>query len=174
MDTALLGELVAHKDFMKLLGDINIYVNRLASMQIHNLNAWVEVVRAKYVDEYQPGELDMDLLLSDAILLRERDYFTGRVHEDIDAIMEDIREAHRGRSESGPDHSTIAKFKQDLDDVANYKGSRAEAWLMLFCKQTQISYHKLTEEEKQWLMRIAQKSKLAKSNVSQRGKKRRQ
>ena len=114
----------------------------------------------------------MDLLLSDAILLRERDYFTGRVHEDIDAIMEDIREAHRGRSESGPDQSTIAKFKQDLDDVANYKGSRVEAWLMLFCKETQISYHKLTEEEKQWLMRIAQKSKLLKSHASQRGKKR--
>lgn len=101
VDTALLGELVAHKDFMKLLAGINVYVNGLAAMQIHNLNAWVEAVRAKYLNEYQPGELDMDLLLSDAILLRERDYFSSRVHEDIDAIMEDIREAHRGRSESG-------------------------------------------------------------------------
>lgn len=171
VDTALLGELVAHPDFMKLLGDISIYANGLASMQIHNLNAWVEVVRAKYLNEYQQGEQNMDALLSDAILLRERDYFTSRVHEDIDAIMEDIREAHRGRSESGPEHSAIAELKQDLEDVANFKGSRAEAWLMLFCKQTQIAYHKLTEEEKQWLMKIAQKSKLAKSYVPQRGKK---
>lgn len=170
VDTALLGELVAHKDFMKLLADINVYVNGLAAMQVHNLNAWVETVRAKYLNEYRQGELDMDLLLSDAILLRERDYFSSRVHEDIDTIMEDIREAHRGRNESGPDHSAIAEFKQDLEDVANFKGSRAEMWLMLYCKQTKTPYHKLTEEEKQWLMKIAQKSKIAKSHVSQRGK----
>ena len=170
VDTALLGELVAHKDFMKLLADINVYVNGLAAMQVHNLNAWVEAVRAKYLNEYQQGALDMDLLFSDAILLRERDYFISRVHEDIDAIMEDIREAHRGRRESGPDHSVIAELKQDLEDVANFKGSRAEMWLMLYCKQTQTPYHKLTEEEKQWLMKIAQKSKIAKGHVSQRGK----
>lgn len=171
VDTALLGELVAHKDFMKLLADIDIYVNRVAAMQIHNLNAWVEAVRAKMIETYQPGETDIEAYLSDAILLRERDYFTSRVHEDIDAIMEDIREAHRGRSESGPEHSAIAELKQDLEDVANFKGSRAEAWLMMYCKQTQTSYHRLTEEEKRWLMRIAQKSKLAKGHVSQRGKK---
>ena len=81
--------------------------------------------------------------------------------------MEDIREAHRGRSESGPESSVIADLKKDLEDVANFKGSRAEAWLMMYCKQT----NRLTEEEKQWLMKIAQKSKLAKGHVSQRGKK---
>ena len=90
VDTALLGELVTHPDFMKLLADISIYVNGIAAMQIHNLNAWVEVVRSKIIKEYQPGEQDMDALLSDAVLLRERDYFTSRVHEDIDAVMEDI------------------------------------------------------------------------------------
>ena len=114
----------------------------------------------------------MDTLLLDAILLQEHNYFTCRVHEDIDAIMEDIRKAHRGRSESGPDHSTIAELKQDLEDAANFKGSRAEAWLMLYCKVTKTPYHKLTEKEKQWLMQIAQKSKLAKGYVSQRGKQR--
>lgn len=111
VDTALLGELVAHKDFMKLLADIDIYVNRVAAMQIHNLNAWVETVRAKMIETYQPGETDIETYLSDAVLLRERDYFTSRVHEDIDTIMEDIREAHRGRSESGPESSVIAELK---------------------------------------------------------------
>jgi len=43
---------------------------------------------------------------------------------------------------------------------------------MLFCKQTKLRYNKLTEEEKQWLARIAQKSELLKSSVPQRGKKR--
>ncbi len=36
---------------------------------------------------------------------------------------------------------------------------------MVFCKQTKLRYSKLTEEEKQWLTRIVQKSELAKSYV---------
>ncbi len=96
---------------MKLLADIHIYVNGLVAIQVHNLNAWVEGVRSKYLNEYQQEKQDMDTLLSDAILPQERNYFISRVHEDIDTIMKDIREAHRGRNESGPEHSVIAESK---------------------------------------------------------------
>ena len=172
VDTALLGELVAHPDFVKLLADIQIYVEGIAAMQIQNLNAWVDVARTEIVEKYQPEDNDRTAYLLQSAHVDEGEYFTSRVHRDIDAIMEDIREKHRGRSESGPEHSAIADLKQDLEDVANFKGSRAEAWLMMYCKQTQTPYNKLSEEEKHWLMKIAQKSKLAKSHVSQRGKKR--
>ncbi len=43
------------------------------------------------------------------------------------------------------------ELKRDLEEVANFKGSRAEQLLMVFCKQTKLRYTKLTEEEKQWL-----------------------
>lgn len=43
-----------------------------------------------------------------------------------------------------------------------------EQLLMVFCKQTKLRYTKLTEEEKQWLTGIVQKSELAKSYVPQR------
>ena len=41
IDTALLCELATHSNFVKLLADIQIYVEGIASMQIQNLNAWV-------------------------------------------------------------------------------------------------------------------------------------
>ena len=90
--------------------------------------------------------------------MREGDYFSSRVHHDIDAIMEDIRQAHRGRSDSAPENTIVDELK------------RAEHLLMVFCKQTKLRYTKLTEEEKQWLTRIVQKSELAKCYVPQRGK----
>ena len=62
------------------------------------------------------------------------------------------------------------ELKRDLEEVASFKGSRAEHLLMVFCKQTKLRYTKLTEEEKQWLTRIVQKSELTKSYVPQRGK----
>lgn len=97
-------------------------------------------------------------------------YFSRRVHNDIDAIMVDIKEAHKTRSESVPDTSVVDELKRDIDEAASFKGSRLEQLIFLFCKQTKIRYNKLTEEEKQWLVRIAQKSELAKGGASQRGR----
>ena len=76
---------------MKLLADIEIYVNGIATGQIQNLNAWVDVARAEIMEKYQPGE-----------------------------------------------HG--------------------------------IPYHRLTEEDKQSLIRIASKSDFMKSHISRRGK----
>ena len=168
VDTALLGELVTHPDFVKLLADIQIYVEGIAAMQIQNLNAWVDVARTEIVEKYQPGENDRTTYLLQAAHVDEGEYFTSRVHRDIDAIMEDMREAHRGRSDSAPKNSAAEELKQDLEEVARFNGSKLEQLIMLFCKQTKLRYNKLTEEEKQWLARIAQKSELLKSSVSQR------
>ena len=172
VDTALLGELVAHPDFMKLLADISIYVNGIAAMQIQNLNAWVDVARAEIVEKYQPEENDRTTYLLQAAHVDEGEYFTSRVHRDIDSIMEDMRETHRGQSDSAPESSAVEELKRDLEEVACFNGSKLEQLIMLFCKQTKLRYNKLTEEEKQWLARIAQKSELLKSSVPQRGKKR--
>ena len=172
VDNVMLCELAAHPDFVRLLADIQIYVEGIAAMQIQNLNAWVDVARAEIVEKYQPGENDKTIYLLQASHVDEGDYFTSRVHRDIDAIMEDMREAHRGRSDSAPEASVTEELKQDLEEVAKFKGSRLEQLIMLFCKQTKLRYNKLTEEEKQWLTRIMRKSELMKSSVSQRGKKR--
>ena len=72
-------------------------------MQIQNLNAWVDVARAEIVEKYQPGEHDKTAGVLQSAHVREGDYFSSQVHHDIDAIMEDIREAHRGRSDSAPE-----------------------------------------------------------------------
>ena len=172
IDTALLCELAAHPDFVKLLADIQIYVEGIAATQIQNLNAWVDVARAEIVEKYQPGENDRTTYLLQAAHVDEGEYFTSRVHRDIDAIMEDMRTAHLGRSDSAPKNSAAEELKQDLEEVARFNGSKLEQLIMLFCKQTKLRYNKLTEEEKQWLARIAQKSELLKGSVSQRGKKR--
>ena len=72
--------------------------------------------------------------------------------------------------EAEAENTIVDELKRDLEEVANFKGSRAEQLLMVFCKQTKLRYNELTEEEKQWLTRIVQKSELAKSYVPQRGK----
>ena len=172
IDNSVLCELAAHPDFVKLLADIQIYVEGIAAIQIQNLNAWVDVARAEIMEKYQPGETDRTTYLLQAVHVDEGEYFTSRVHRDIDAIIKDMREAHRGRSDSAPENSVAEELKKDLEEVARFKGSKLEQLIMIFCKQTKLRYNKLTEEEKQWLARIVQKSELLKGSVSQRGKRR--
>ena len=171
LDTALFCELATHRDFVKLLADIEIYVNGIATGQIQNLNAWVDVARAEIMEKYQPGEHDKTAYLLKASHVQEGEYFSRRVHDDIDGIMEDIRQAHRGRAESAPENSVAEELKRDLEEVANFKGSRLEQWLLIYCKQNRLPYHRLTEEEKQWLIRIGSKSEFMKLHISRRGKK---
>ena len=141
-----------------------------SSSALQNLNAWVDVARAEIMEKYQPGEHDGTMYLLNAAHIEEGEYFSRRVHDDMDAIMADIKEAHKTRSESAPDTSVVDELKRDIDEAASFKGSRLEQLIFLFCKQTKIRYNKLTEEERQWLVRIAQKSELAKGGASQRGK----
>ena len=67
--------MMAHKDFIRLLADIEIYVDRVASMQMQNLNAYVDVVRQEIIDRYQPGEDDPHLRILKAAHLDEDEYF---------------------------------------------------------------------------------------------------
>ena len=112
IDIPLLCELTAHPNFMKLLADIQIYVEGIAATQIQNLNAWVDVARAEIVEKYQPGEHDKTAGVLQAAHVREGGYFSSRVHHDIDAIMEDIREAHRDRSDSAPVNTIVDELKR--------------------------------------------------------------
>ena len=131
VDTALFCELATHR-FLALLADIQI-CGRVASMQIQNLNAWVDVARAEIMEKYQPTEQDKTMYLLQSAHVEEGDYFRSRVHKDMDGILEDIRNAHAGRSDRAPKTSVAEELRQDLEEVAAFGGSRAEQLLMVFC-----------------------------------------
>ncbi len=165
IDTSLFCELVSHKDFLKLLADIHIYVNGIAAMQIQNLNAWTDIAREEIIKKYQPDENDETLYLLKSSHIDEDRYFSQRIYEDMDIIIKDLRKNHEGIKESAPKNSAVNELKESLKEAINFKGSRTEQLLMIFCKQTKLKYNKLTEEEKQWLIKIASKSELIKPHI---------
>ena len=174
INVPLFCELAAHKDFPKLLADIEIYVNRFATKMIGFLNSYVDAGRAQIMQQNKAENQDSILYLLKNMDIDEGNYFDRRIHDDIDEIIKDIRETHKGRSESASDdlqYDPVRVMESVFDDPANFKGSPSEKAVMIFCKQNQIIYSKLTDEEKLWLFNIMDKSKLLKRLVSQRGKK---
>ena len=173
INTPLFCELATHKDFPKLLADIEIYVNRFASKMIGFLNSFVDAGREQILAKAKPLQPDNILNLLSNISIDEGNYFDRRIHDDMDAIIKDMRETHKDRSESASDdpaYNPIGLMTETLDDLAQFKGSQLEKAVMLFCKTNGIIYTKLTDEEKVWLTRIIKKSKIAKGSISQRGK----
>ena len=124
VNNRLLCEMMAHKDFIRLLADIEIYVDRVASMQVQSLNAYVDVVRQEIIDRYQPGEDDPHLRILKAAHLDEDEYFSQLVSEDIGRIIRDIRTAHLGDSEGAPVNTVAEELRQDIEEVMNFKGAK--------------------------------------------------
>ena len=57
--------------------------------------------------------------------------------------------------------------KENLEAVENFKGSRDEKLVILYCKQLGINYKNLSEEEFRWFIRILKKSKKMGTPISQ-------
>ena len=114
------------------------------------------------IDKHNPDKDDSTLRVLEAAHIHDDEYFSHLVNEDIDCIIRDLRDKHRKDSTSAPEVSVAQQMKKDLDEVANFKGGRLEKQMILYCKQLQIDYRKLTEEEFRWFIRILKKSKLYK------------
>ena len=173
INNRLLCELATHKDFIKFLADIEIYVDGIATMQIQNLNALVDTVRHEIIERYRPGEDDPHLKVLQAAHISDDEYFSHMVLDDINLIIRDIREAHKKDSESAPQTTVADELKENLEAVENFKGSRDEKLVVLYCKQLGINYKNLSDEEFRWLIRILKKSKKMGTPISQRKKRER-
>ena len=170
INNRLLCELATHKDFIKFLADIEIYVDGIATMQIQNLNALVDTVRHEIIERYRPGEDDPHLKVLQAAHISDDEYFSHMVLDDLNLIIRDIREAHKKDSESAPQTTVADELKENLEAVENFKGSRDEKLVVLYCKQLGINYKNLSDEEFRWLIRILQKSKKTGTPINQRKK----
>ncbi len=166
----LFSELATHEDFPKLLADIEIYVDRIASTQIDTLNATVDVARQEILNRYQPAEEDIYLKTLAAAHVEEDEYFSHRIHHDIDNIIRDLREAHKSDTSTGQESTVAEDIAKEIQAAAEFTGSDQERQARIFCMQLGINYDRLSPEEFATLVNILKKSKLLKSPISKRGK----
>lgn len=159
INNRLLCEIVTHKDFGRLLADIEIYVDRIASIQIDNLNALVSIARAEILTKQRPDEKDLYLRTLEVAYIQEDKYFTHAVHEDMDVIIADIREAHKMDITTADDDTVATKLKQDIEDAMQFEGSSQEQQVRIYCNQLGIPYDKLTPEEFAGVIGALKKSK---------------
>ena len=129
----------------------------------------LESVRTSIIEKYDPKE-DNTLRTLKAAQIDEDEYFARVVSNNVEQILIDFKQQHSKDTSSASVESPLAEFKESLEEISQVKGSKVEKLMMLFCKQNQINYSKLTDNEKHWLVEICKKSNLLKGGASQRGK----
>lgn len=141
-------------------------------MQIDNMNAILATIRAQILSQHQTTDRDLYLRTLDAAFIQEDKYFTHTVHAGLDAILSDIRDAHKSDVTTADDMTIAKKLKQDIEAAANFKDSSLEQQMRIYCNQLGIPYDKLTPEELNGVMSALKKSEYLNNGQSKRGKSR--
>ena len=171
VDTSLLCELAVHPDFPRLMADLEIYVNGTAVKQVQSANAIVDIMSATIMKQHNPGLSDPQLRQLVAAHIDDDSFCRYVIQQDINKIALDLREAHKDDFFSVPEDSPLEDFLQAAEETAKEDSDPEQAAMMFICKRLKLNYKKLSEEEKKWLKRIAQKSDLLKNPNPQRGRK---
>lgn len=166
----LLSEMICHKDFQTMMLDAEIYVDRIADMRIHDMNAVLEATR-QIVLAKRKGE-DEDLYSRTLALaqVQEEEYFAHVVSKDMAAILHDIRSAHKADTTTAEVTSSVAQVKQQLEDAVNFEGSAQEKKIRVYFASIGLDYDTLTKEEFVAIISALKKSKFMDSPISQRGR----
>ena len=170
VDNSLLRKLAAHPDFVKLMADLEIYVNGVAVRQVQGANAIVDTVSATIMKQHNPGLSDKELRELITAHLDEDEFCRYVIQRDINGIALDLREAHKDDFFSvGED--PLKGFLQAADEAASPDSDPEKASLVFICKRLRLNYGKLSGEDKAALKRLAGKSDLLKNPNPKRGRK---
>ena len=171
VDNSLLCELATHPDFPRLMAELEIYVNGIATKQVQGANAIVDTMSAAIMKRYNPGMTDPQLRQLITAHIDEDSFCRYVIQQDINKIALDLRKAHKDDFFSVPEDNPLEDFLQTAEETTSPDSDPEQAAMMFICKRLKLNYKKLSEEEKKWLKKIAQKSDLLKNPNPQRGRK---
>ena len=171
VNNSLLCELATHPDFPRLMADLEIYVNGVAVKQVQAANAIVDTMSATIMKRYNPGLTDPQLRQLVAAHIDDDSFCRYVIQQDINKIALDLRKAHKDDFFSVPEDNPLEDFLQTAEETASPDSDPEQAALAFICKRLKLNLKKLSEEEKKWLKKIAQKSDLLKNPNPQRGRK---
>lgn len=171
VNNSLLCELATHPAFPRFMADLEIYVNGVAVKQVQAANAIVDTMSATIMKRYNPGLTDPQLRQLVAAHIDDDSFCRYVIQQDINGIALDLREAHKDDFFSVPEDNPLEDFLQTIEEAAKEDSDPEQAALVFICKRLKLNLKKLSDEEKKWLKKIAQKSDLLKNPNPQRGRK---
>lgn len=158
VNNRLLCELAAHPAFPKLMTDLEIYADGLASIQIQTINAALDTIRQRLSELFRPDADDYYMKLLDSCHIEDDDYFLNVIQNDLKTIINDIRAEHKKDPENAGSINLADKINETINDIRNYNGSLLDLLMYQFCKELRIPLSTLSTEETQTIRALFKRS----------------
>ena len=169
INNRLLCELATHPNFRRLMVDMEICIDQIANMRVEQMNLVLEATRQTVMSKYAPGEDDLYMRTLELGQVQESDFYSHVMHDDLDSIVRDIREAHRKDKTTADPQPTLDDVKEKFEQAIG-QGSDTEMLIHEFCDKLQIPFEKISSEDFSAFLRILSLSKQLKSPNNMRGK----
>jgi len=127
------------------MSDMEIYVDNLAAMQIHNMNKYIEFTRAK-LQEKGTSTTDHYMKTLEAATIKEDDYFANLLGSDIAGIAKDIKEAHKKDSNTGNDTTEVDEIEEAFEQIQKTDNA-TQAQMIMYSKMFKINFTKMEPYE---------------------------
>ena len=171
----LLSEVICHNAFPRLMTDMEIFVDHIASMQVENLNYGIGTARCIVQKQYHPDDNELFYRTAELGKVPADEYVSSVLRDDLTGILRDIRKARPKKAKDDADTSPFAvmeEFQKKVQAVIEEEGSPEERAAKVYLATLGIDYDSLTPEEFVVLIEILEKSKFKENSISRRGKKR--
>ena len=170
INNRLLCEIIKHKDFWKFMSDMEIYIDSIATMQIQNLNAYIAGMRAEIQKKHGATDKDHFIQTLQASEIKEDDYFTRLLEQDISHIAKELKVAHvKDMETAGSNYDPLSDAIKEF----NQAKSEQEKWLIAAGNMLEMNFSQMSPYDlSEYTRLIEQYSRLYKKICKQgRGKK---
>ena len=144
--------------------DMEIFIDRIADMRVNQMNLILEATRQTILKEHAPGENDLYMRTLELGQVQENDFYSHILHDDLDSIVRDIREAHLKDKTTADPQPTLDEVKENFEQAIQM-GTDTEAMIHEFCDKMQIPFEKISSEDFSAFLRILNLSKLLKTQI---------
>ena len=136
INNRLLCERATHPNFRRLMVDMEICIDRIANMRVEQMNLVMEATRQTVLSKYAPGEDDLYVRTLELGQVQESDFYSHVMHDDLDSIVRDIREAHLKDKTTADPQPTLDDVKEKFEQALE-QGSQEEMVIHEFCDRMQ-------------------------------------
>lgn len=144
--------------------DMEIFIDQIADMRVNQMNLILEATRQSILKEHAPGENDLYMRTLELGQVQENDFYSHILHDDLDSIVRDIREAHLKDKTTADPQPTLDEVKENFEQAIQM-GTDTEAMIHEFCDKMQIPFEKISSEDFSAFLRILSLSKLLKNQT---------
>ena len=151
-------------DMVELLSSGRINNRLLCELATH-----LNFQRQAVISSHAPGENDLYMRTLELGQIQESDFFSHVLHDDLDSIVRDIREAHLKDKTTADPQPTLEDVKEQFEQAVQ-QGSDIVMLIHEFCDKLQIPFEKISSEDFSAFLRILSLSKMLKNPNNMRGK----